>query len=434
MYSEAGSNKCPASSVRIETEAACRRAAAAMGMLFIGANNFSAAPSGCYAKPTTTDRRVYLNTNSQGAGSTTRQLVCTVSATATPTATPFVKTLAPSTTALATCAPASQTPSCPIRARASARSDCAPCDVKWAVRTVACSPALFCCLPVLRLFCGRQTRVPTAVPPCVMRDYTWGSSQTAGGLPLKKGIKFSIAIQQSSTGFEVTIDGVRLPEFDFKQRIAGEVTGVRLQSPNLQDFRLYSSATPKLSPAPTFVPTLAPTPTPTVPPTRAPTRAPTRSPTGKVAGLFGAIGSGIKGAWHDVVGSKTPTKALFTRVPTFVPTVTPTSVPTVLPPTVPTIRRARAAETTAPLDGPLSRPALPPDRLDPIIETRDEPDPYTADVTGATQRCTYARDNWLKALPCGKACKDGQQCRAGNGLTLVCELVNWASNCGCTCR
>jgi hypothetical protein len=43
-----GSNECPAGSVRIETEAACRNAVAATGMTFRAMVNESSLPPGCY--------------------------------------------------------------------------------------------------------------------------------------------------------------------------------------------------------------------------------------------------------------------------------------------------------------------------------------------------------------------------------------------------
>ena len=64
----AGSNACPAGSVRIETEAACRTAAAAAGKTpdipFVETNSYN--PRGCYY--ITSNNYVYLNTHAVGAG------------------------------------------------------------------------------------------------------------------------------------------------------------------------------------------------------------------------------------------------------------------------------------------------------------------------------------------------------------------------------
>jgi len=330
LYGDVGRNECPERSQRIVTEAACRRAANATGRVFATING-TGYPRGCYAKPTSTDRLIYLNTNNEGAGSSIRQLVCARSATPPPTATPFVKASAPSTTDSAT-----------------ARTD-----------------------------------APTA-PPCVTRDYIWGPAQTSGDQPLKQGLKFSIALQRSSTGFEVTVDGLRMPEFDFKLRIESEVVQVGLQSPNLQDFRVY--ATPKVSLAPTFAPTVAPTYRPTASPTLLPTSHPTLAPTfestepGLVAWVKGLVGS--ETASPTIVPTLKPTSSP-SRRPTFNPTFKPTSVPTV---------RTRSPTATSP---PRPRPVLPANGLDPVIKTDDEPDDdasvYRADTTQeATSSCKLA--------------------------------------------
>ncbi len=71
-----GSNACPAGSVRIETEAACRTAAAAAGKTttdwsFVETQtNF---PRGCYYD---TYNTAYFNTHAVGAGNSGSQLLC----------------------------------------------------------------------------------------------------------------------------------------------------------------------------------------------------------------------------------------------------------------------------------------------------------------------------------------------------------------------
>jgi hypothetical protein len=71
------SNACPAGSVRIEDEAACRTAAAAAGkpvpsLYFV--QTFSAYPRGCYY--VTTTNNAYFNAHAVGAGSSRYQLLC----------------------------------------------------------------------------------------------------------------------------------------------------------------------------------------------------------------------------------------------------------------------------------------------------------------------------------------------------------------------
>ena len=81
---DAGSNACPAGSVRIESEAACRTAAAAAGKRtgsdFVETN--SIVPRGCYC--TTYD--AYFNTHAVGAGYSGYQPLCATVATGAPTA------------------------------------------------------------------------------------------------------------------------------------------------------------------------------------------------------------------------------------------------------------------------------------------------------------------------------------------------------------
>jgi hypothetical protein len=71
-----GSTDCPAVSARIETEAACRTAAAAAGMTpgsrFAETNRY--APRGCYYW--TFDNTAYFNTHAVGRGTPGYQLLC----------------------------------------------------------------------------------------------------------------------------------------------------------------------------------------------------------------------------------------------------------------------------------------------------------------------------------------------------------------------
>jgi hypothetical protein len=80
----AGSNACPAGSVRIETEAACRAAVAAVGKTagstFVETDpNY---PRGCYYYSTLTNY-AYFNTHAVGAGWSTVQLLCAAAAVTT---------------------------------------------------------------------------------------------------------------------------------------------------------------------------------------------------------------------------------------------------------------------------------------------------------------------------------------------------------------
>jgi hypothetical protein len=109
----AGSNACPAGSVRIETEAACRTAAAAAGKdadpsYFAG--TFPNVPRGCYYVTSTND--AFFNPHAVGAGTSTSQLLCAVTTGAPPPAnasegTParavVVRMYSPCTTELASC-------------------------------------------------------------------------------------------------------------------------------------------------------------------------------------------------------------------------------------------------------------------------------------------------------------------------------------------
>ncbi len=74
----AGSNACPAGSVRIEAEAACRAAAAAAGTLVGSGSGFSGTwsdyPKGCYYY--TSNNYAAFNTHVVGAGNPNAQLLC----------------------------------------------------------------------------------------------------------------------------------------------------------------------------------------------------------------------------------------------------------------------------------------------------------------------------------------------------------------------
>jgi hypothetical protein len=70
----AGSNECPAGSVRIETEAACRAAAAAAGKTFMLVGTYAAYPRGCYYL--TSSNNAVFNTHAVGAGYSNYLLLC----------------------------------------------------------------------------------------------------------------------------------------------------------------------------------------------------------------------------------------------------------------------------------------------------------------------------------------------------------------------
>ncbi len=80
----AGSNACPAGSVRIETEAACRTAAAAAGKTPSTSTSYpfvqtaSYTPRGCYYDTSTND--AWFNTHAVGAGWPSHQPLCTAGA------------------------------------------------------------------------------------------------------------------------------------------------------------------------------------------------------------------------------------------------------------------------------------------------------------------------------------------------------------------
>ncbi len=83
VYGAAGSNECPAGSVRIETEAACRTAAAAAGMT-VGSEFVETAsdyPRGCYyyyhsQSYGSSSIGPYFNADAVGAGNDDTQLLC----------------------------------------------------------------------------------------------------------------------------------------------------------------------------------------------------------------------------------------------------------------------------------------------------------------------------------------------------------------------
>ncbi len=79
----AGSNECPAGSVRIEAEAACRAAAAAAGKTAASAfvETDSAYPRGCYYY--TGSGAAFFNTHAVGAGRSGSQLLCAAAAATT---------------------------------------------------------------------------------------------------------------------------------------------------------------------------------------------------------------------------------------------------------------------------------------------------------------------------------------------------------------
>ncbi len=75
-----GSNECPAGSVRIETEPACRAASAAAGKTpstltsYPFVETFSTTPRGCVYSTTT--NTAWFNTHAVGAGYSGFQLLC----------------------------------------------------------------------------------------------------------------------------------------------------------------------------------------------------------------------------------------------------------------------------------------------------------------------------------------------------------------------
>ncbi len=82
----AGSNECPAGSVRIETEAACRTAVAAAGKTPGTSSPFVETapgyPRGCYYY--TSGNVAYFNTHAVGAGNSGSQPLCAAATTGAP--------------------------------------------------------------------------------------------------------------------------------------------------------------------------------------------------------------------------------------------------------------------------------------------------------------------------------------------------------------
>ncbi len=76
----AGSNGCPAGSVRIEAEAACRTAAAAAGKTFNTVGTYAAYPRGCFHITGNLGNDACLNTHAVGAGNSNFQLLCAAGA------------------------------------------------------------------------------------------------------------------------------------------------------------------------------------------------------------------------------------------------------------------------------------------------------------------------------------------------------------------
>jgi hypothetical protein len=81
MSSAAGSNECPAGSVRIVAEAACRTAVTAEAKTVPSdfVETSSTWPRGCYY--VTSTNRSYFNTHAVGAGCASMQLLCAAAAT-----------------------------------------------------------------------------------------------------------------------------------------------------------------------------------------------------------------------------------------------------------------------------------------------------------------------------------------------------------------
>ncbi len=86
VWGAAGSNACPAGSVRIETEAMCRTAAAAVGKTpgspFMETLLYY--PKGCYYF----NNDVYFNAHAVGAGVSRSQLLCAAVTTGAPSTPP----------------------------------------------------------------------------------------------------------------------------------------------------------------------------------------------------------------------------------------------------------------------------------------------------------------------------------------------------------
>ena len=92
MSGSTGSNDCPAGSMRIETEAACRTAAMAVGKTvnppdFVG--TYSYYPRGCYLWGGSTFSNAYFNFHPDGAGNSAARLLCAAATTGTPLRAPL---------------------------------------------------------------------------------------------------------------------------------------------------------------------------------------------------------------------------------------------------------------------------------------------------------------------------------------------------------
>jgi hypothetical protein len=72
----AGSNECPAGSARIETEEACRTAAAAAGKTMPMVLTIPNVPRGCFFITSTNANDAFFNAHTVGAGDRFRQLLC----------------------------------------------------------------------------------------------------------------------------------------------------------------------------------------------------------------------------------------------------------------------------------------------------------------------------------------------------------------------
>ena len=84
MAGAVGSNECPAGSARIETEAACRTAAAAAGKTFAAVVTLSSSPRGCFYY--ISSNNAYFNDQSVGAGDADAQPLCAITTIGAPPA------------------------------------------------------------------------------------------------------------------------------------------------------------------------------------------------------------------------------------------------------------------------------------------------------------------------------------------------------------
>jgi len=267
----ASSNECPALSERIANETACRTAAAAVGKGWKQSLFSQSYPVGCYIYSLDPDTYVIFNTHATGSSSKFARPLC-----------------------------ATQTTSSPVSGQADASDrevslPLMPGDkIALEGKSIGAFGIVFYGQPraadpcrgkrsiLLRLSLnpgiGSVSRNDASVPTTTNCSLNWGQEQTIDGPSVKQNVLFSIVIQRSNMGFDVTIDGVRRPQVDFKQRIVGDVAAVGLQTWNavqggeaLLDFKLYSAiASVEPTQFPTFVPTYASafnTRVPTAPPT-----------------------------------------------------------------------------------------------------------------------------------------------------------------------